>query len=496
MFYLTNEHLSVFIPLGFVGIYRWFWFCVKLLAYCVYKPIQPRRKPRYIASRDVTILVPTIDSGVEIKTAVRSWLQSKPNKIIFITTPKAKAGLEELANSCNSSRDVIDVITVPRPNKRNQMVAGINRVKTELIVFSDDDAIWPDSMLEWALAPFEDKQVGGVGTSQTVLPVGKRMSVWEILSAFRISMRNIEITASTYIDGGVCCLSGRTAIYRTKILRDPEFQWKFTHEYWLGKYHQHSGDDKFLTRWLHAHYWKTFIQSCPEVELLSTFKNNWTFLKQILRWTRNTWRSDIRSLFVERVVWTRYPFVAFTMLDKFFNPITLLAGPVTVIYLCVRKMSDPSSLPVYVVLASYFVWLFLTRLIKYMPHFVRRPQDILAIPVWLGFNILFALMKVYCLFTLHVTSWGTRSGADNQEKHDLESEMDIYKARWMECPELDEGCDLESQDTGETDPGSSASAGLTDQQNSDSVADLVDGISVLHDSAIGSDSFLSLRHKH
>ena len=75
------------------------------------------------------------------------------------------------------------------------------------------------------------------------------MTIWEILAAYRISMRNIEIVSTTYIDGGVCCLSGRTAAYRTAILRDPDFQWKFTHEFWRGKYHQHSGDDKFLTRW-------------------------------------------------------------------------------------------------------------------------------------------------------------------------------------------------------------------------------------------------------
>lgn len=78
-------------------------------------------------------------------------------------------------------------------------------------------------MIEHIIAPFEDKKVGGVGmwkhwhptyilgTSQTVLPLGKRFTIWEILAAYRISMRNIEITASTYIDGGVVCLSGMSS---------------------------------------------------------------------------------------------------------------------------------------------------------------------------------------------------------------------------------------------------------------------------------------------
>jgi hypothetical protein len=92
-----------------------------------------------------------------------------------------------------------------------------------------------------------------IGTSQTVIALNERFTIWEILAAFRISMRNIEITASTYIDGGCCCLSGRTAAYRTQIVKDPEFQEGFLNEFWLGKYHQHSGDDKFLTRWLYSH---------------------------------------------------------------------------------------------------------------------------------------------------------------------------------------------------------------------------------------------------
>lgn len=30
MFYLTREYLPVFIPLGFIGMYRWFWFIVRV----------------------------------------------------------------------------------------------------------------------------------------------------------------------------------------------------------------------------------------------------------------------------------------------------------------------------------------------------------------------------------------------------------------------------------------------------------------------------------
>ena len=76
------------------------------------------------------------------------------------------------------------------------------------------------------------------------------------------------------------------------------------------------------------------------------------------------------------------------------------------------------------IIVSYIVWLLLSRLIKYLPHFIKRPHDVLALPVWIVFNIYFALMKVYCLFTLHVTEWGTRAGADGNDNQS--EDMDIY----------------------------------------------------------------------
>lgn len=191
-------------------------------------------------------------------------------------------------------------------------------------MFADDDAIWPVTMLPLILAPFEDQKMGGVGTSQVVKPVGEHLTVWEVLAAFRLSIRNIEISASTHIDGGIPCLSGRTAAYRSIILKDPCFLEGFTNDLWRGKpeLRLNSGDDKFLTRWLVSHGWNSYAQCCEGAQLQSTMKPDWRFLKQVLRWTRNTWRSDLRSIFVERHVWVRHPFTgsSFGYLASMFNP--------------------------------------------------------------------------------------------------------------------------------------------------------------------------------
>lgn len=49
------------------------------------------------------------------------------------------------------------------------------------------------------------------------------------------------------------------------------------------------------------------MQISPECTLATTFKADGKFFMQILRWTRNTWRSDFKSLVLERDIWYRYP---------------------------------------------------------------------------------------------------------------------------------------------------------------------------------------------
>ena len=136
-----------------------------------------------------------------------------------------------------------------------------------------------------------------------------------------------SLTSRSYHLSGISCLSGRTAVYKTQILQDPEFEPAFVNEKWLGKYSLHSGDDKFITRWLVKSKvgWKMQLQNHKKCMLYTTFKPDSTFLtKQVIRWTRNTWRSDIRSIFIDRRIWRRYPYVAFNMIDKFINPLPIL----------------------------------------------------------------------------------------------------------------------------------------------------------------------------
>jgi cellulose synthase/poly-beta-1,6-N-acetylglucosamine synthase-like glycosyltransferase len=182
MLWLTADLFPVFVPLGIIGFYRYLWFCIKLSAYAVYQPRRPLANPTYTCSRDATLVVPTIDAGEEFVEAAHSWLANDPKEIIIITEENMRGPLEELAQRVCPEK--IRVLTVPKANKRLQMVEGVRNTTTDIVVFVDDDAIWPPTCLEYILACYEDPCMGGVGTSQTVKSVGKRQTVWEVRTLF------------------------------------------------------------------------------------------------------------------------------------------------------------------------------------------------------------------------------------------------------------------------------------------------------------------------
>jgi hypothetical protein len=183
----------------------------------------------------------------------------------------------------------------------------------------------------------------------------------------------------------------------------------------------HSGDDKFLTRYITRRGWLMYTQTGDAAAIETTFKPNWRFLLQYMRWTRNTWRSDFRSLAKERAVWKspHYWFLVFLMIDKCIAPFTLLFGPVLIFNVAMHSSlglhatpddaDRPYRLPLWNVIASYVVWICLTRAFRIFPHFFRKPIHLLAIPFHVALQYLLAVLKIYCLFTLHVTDWGEKT---------------------------------------------------------------------------------------
>lgn len=263
-----------------------------------------------MTSDDVTVILPSLEGrGTELEHTIESILRNEPKELILVTI---QANLElaqkTIAKMPASQHDRLRCLAVVNPNKRRQMARAIPEVNTKIIVFADDDVSWPRHTLKWMLAPFENEKYGGVVTCQRLrrkeYPLFSQKRIWSFLGALYLERRNFDCAATTFMDGGVPCMSGRTVAYRTKILRDENFTYEFTNEaWWFGKYRLNADDDNFITRWMLSHGWETYMQYHPECEVQTILEDNPKYLKQCVRWSRSNWRSNLTSMFTERHIW-------------------------------------------------------------------------------------------------------------------------------------------------------------------------------------------------
>ncbi|KAL1835495.1 hypothetical protein VTJ49DRAFT_6593 [Mycothermus thermophilus] len=325
---------------GIFHVIIWIHRYLRLLVHCVshwtYKSKVPNwEKPRYTAD-DITVIIPTIHNRPEeLRPSLESILACKPAKLILVTTYNKHEALSRVAATLRISDEEspveIEVLHVDKANKRLQVCKALegDYVRTAITVMADDDVEWPPTLIPWLLAPFEDDRIGGVGTCQRVKRVteGDMMTrIWNWLGAAYIERRNFEISATHNIDGGTSCMSGRTGAYRSEILKSYDFLANFKNEKW-GRYILNADDDNFVTRWLVAHQWKTWIQYEPECEIETTLENSFKFLYQCSRWARSNWRSNWTSLVVERHVITQQPWCTYALHIATFTSLAFVVDP-------------------------------------------------------------------------------------------------------------------------------------------------------------------------
>ncbi|KAF1825295.1 glycosyltransferase family 2 protein [Dissoconium aciculare CBS 342.82] len=404
-----------------VAIFAWLFRYIRLIVNCIshwtFRPIPIPDEPSY-SSQDVTIILPTIATGGdELARTLRSCVQSDPHEILLVTVDANVERLSQLANQI--SRKKIRILSVGKANKRRQMCRAIPEVTTRITIFVDDDVIWPTKVLPWILAPFEDDRMGGVGTSQRLRrPEGSPTilkNVWSFLGAAYLERRNFDCSACLHIDGGLPCLSGRTVAYRSCILQDPAFTHGFANEVWRSC-QLNADDDNFITRWVYSHKWKITMQYHREAEVLTTLEDSPKYLSQCLRWVRSNWRSNLTSMFVERHYWWTQPWSTYSVLQ---TTITAWAFVYDVFvfsawYQASTSWPHENRVQLWVFL---FTWTFVfSKTVKLWGHFLRYPVDVVFIPVYISFGYFHGLIKLYGLFTLSETTWGSRAGADEDDR--------------------------------------------------------------------------------
>jgi hyaluronan synthase len=355
----------------------------------VYQPVAP------YFSASTSVVVPSFREDPDIlERCLDSWLAENPSEVIIVPDLEDESVITMLrARAATEPR--LTVIPFAHTGKRSALGVGIRAARAEILVLSDSDTQWQPGLLAAVLAPFSDPKVGGVGTRQNVYqPYG---SAWRRVADWMIDVRYKDYVRAQSRAGAVACLSGRTVAYRRGVVI-PVLE-HLEDEFFLGR-RCLSGDDGRLTWLVLASGYKTVYQSTARA--LSMFPDSGrAFLKQRLRWSRNSYRTYFTAIW-KGWLW-RQPFICqLSVLQIMFTPLTM-GFAVTYLFAWVLH---PQAL----VAAVAVSWLIVGRALRGISHLRERPSDIWLLPLVAFMTIIVALpVKTYAFLTMNVHGWLTRS---------------------------------------------------------------------------------------
>jgi hyaluronan synthase len=337
----------------------------------------------------MTVVTPVYQEDPDIfRRALESWLRNRVEVICVIDATDHEC--EAIARSYG-----VEVIMTNVPGKRDALRRGWEAAQTGLVALVDSDTIWADDVADKLCEPFADHRVGGVGACQNALdPV----NVWQNAADMYLDYRYYdELAAESLVGQAVSCLSGRTAVYRTEVLRSISDE--FMHETFMGVQCL-SGDDKRLTMLTLRAGYTTVLQRNARV--WSTFPANFRiFMKQRIRWARNTWRSDLRSI---GQLWVfRHPMLVFIIFNKMVSGFTLLVSLGLLVAVLVRQA--------WALGLTIGCWWLISRSAKMLPHLRRRPENLRLVPAFILISLLMAAVKFWSLITIRQQRWLTRQVA-------------------------------------------------------------------------------------
>lgn len=385
-----------YLPLGIAGLVVWALWLYRVIMSAVARPIVSDFRAQ------TSVIVPSYHEDPEIlMRCLASWLEQEPSEIIIVLDvldTDAYSRIRALGNP------TVHPILFHHVGKRSALGVGIRRAAHEILVLVDSDTSWQPGLLENVQMPFEDPLVGGVGTQQNVYQ--RNSSLWRIIADWLVNLRYYNYVPAMGRVGAVPCLSGRTAAYRRSAVL-PVLE-NLENEFFFGR-RCISGDDGRLTWLVLASGYKTVHQSSARA--LSMFPANFSaFIKQRVRWSRNSYRAYLTAI-GRGWVW-RVPFVTkITVLQILLTPITM---GLTLWYLLFGRL-DFSTVGI----AFTVGFLLAGRAIRGASDIKRHPLDFFLLPILALTVIIIALpIKVYAFLTMNKQGWLTRHadtiGGDGQ----------------------------------------------------------------------------------
>jgi len=412
----------LYVPLGLIGLWRWSFWLVRRIGAAAYRPkVQPW--PEGEKFLKVSVVTPVYNEDPDVfDQAVRSWQRNGVHEIVAVID---KSNIKHIMRC---QREYVDdptsptkfrLIVTPKPGKRAALCDGIELATGELIALVDSDTIWDDDVLVKTIPHFQNPRIGAATLAQrisnpdTVANVLFDMLLWSRYKEevpFLLGMGRVFNT-----------LSGRTAFYRREALLDPntDNMHDLRHEFFFGA-RAISGDDKRLSHLVIRQGWETAFVRGPVVYTpgLGSMK---AFFKQRLRWTRNSWRADLRAV-AQGWIWA-HPALALFMIDRFALPFMMLIGPVVFAISLIDGQ--------YTFAGILLAWWLISRFVRVFGYFRMHPSRIRYLPAYTVYSYVNSALKIYALGTLRENSWATRWSQKREAKTRSRKNVTLFEGAAM-----------------------------------------------------------------
>lgn len=282
-------------------------------------------------------------------------------------------------------------ITQPHKGKRYAMYTGFQvsiENNMDLVMTVDSDTVIDKNCLEYVKKSFNDIRIGGVTGN---LDIYNNNTVISYLSKLRYWFAfNIERAFGSYY-GGVLCLSGPISCYRTTIIKNVMDKW--INQKFLGQPCTY-GDDRHLTNQVLLSGYKTIYN--PYIKgYTETPEEIMRFVKQQIRWTK----SGYRELFwVFKFLHNQNILMSIDISYQIVYPF-IISG---LLLYSLWRINITSFL-------IYFWGIFIISFIRSIYSFVNSKK--LDTLLFYNYSILYISflipIKIYALFTLKDTNWGS-----------------------------------------------------------------------------------------
>jgi len=397
--------------------YFWaIWFLKFLLAYCVYKPFHG-----WAGNKGVSIIVPTYkETNETLSDSVERILHESNTMVreVLIVTDEREAKVAKWCRENWAHESRVRVLVSP-VGKRQAVRLGIESALHPILVIIESDTFAEPGSIDELIKPIaQDERIGGVVGDQLIYePTANSINFFNNLIEvikYRFTIPALSVFGCVTVLGGRCVAFRKSAILPLMdALQKEEF---------LGM-PCISGDDGRVTSLLLCTGWRCVYQRTA-VFLTISPPSLKIFMKQRMRWARNSCRRTIRAIFCIKekhvdVPYTRFwaykrPAILFQVLTVWLNTLVMTAVVGLTIYSLITGEWFWVGTSGLEVTLRIFVFLFLgmavRRLVRVFPAFRTTPCKYVP---WLflmpWYLLLMWVVRIYSIFTMNRQGWVTRT---------------------------------------------------------------------------------------